>query len=168
MSSLLKTGGDVLLRTRKLCRDLPLQTQIFSPREKFHQLQYTLQPISRANSESLTFPNSFNRHDPSFLSSAPNSPDSPFVHLPRPLRFPTESVLLINWRTPQPHIIMPASRPAGRIGGSRNSAQSKGYARAVLDEFTNPENRSVLLAIGIFTVSYDFQLALHTTLHSFL
>jgi len=61
---------------------------------------------------------------------------------------------------------MPASRPAGRIGGSRNSTQNKGYAQAVLDEFTNQENRSVLLAIGIFTVGYDFQLALHKGLRS--
>ncbi len=63
---------------------------------------------------------------------------------------------------------MPASRPAGRIGGSRNSPQNKGYARAVLDGFTNSENRSVLLAIGIFTVSYDFQLALPASLRSLL
>ena len=49
---------------------------------------------------------------------------------------------------------MPPKR--GAIGGTGvgRPAQQKGYARYLVGEVTNPENRSVVTSIAFFAVSY--------------
>lgn len=49
---------------------------------------------------------------------------------------------------------MPPKR--GAIGGVGRPAQQKGYARYLVGEVTNPENRSVVTSIAFFAVSRPY------------
>ncbi|KAF2232512.1 hypothetical protein EV356DRAFT_505270 [Viridothelium virens] len=46
---------------------------------------------------------------------------------------------------------VPITTPAGRRG-----PQDQGYFRNVMNEVSNPENRAVLTAVGMFAVSVAF------------
>jgi hypothetical protein len=48
-----------------------------------------------------------------------------------------------------------APKQGRSIAGPRSS-QPKGYAQAVLEELASPDNRSVLIAIGVFAVSQKY------------
>jgi hypothetical protein len=48
---------------------------------------------------------------------------------------------------------MPPKGPA-RVGGAGRPAQNNSYVRNAINELSSPENRSVVVAVSFFAVSY--------------